>query len=728
MKSKMSGRVLILILCVTLFANVSESKIYLIGDSTVYTYNSSYYPMAGWGQMLQYFLNKDSITVVNKAIGGRSSKSFYNDHWSYVRDVLQPGDYVFVQFGINDANSSDPARYAPPWTTFQDYLKLFVEETQAKGATCALVATLRRNSWNATNPPTMYDAYHDYPVSTRALAQELNVPLIDLDQACKSLMEPLGPLYTGPFMYMNLDEGVYSNYPGGLADNVHFQEMGAIEMARLVVEEMATLGDFPEMAKLIPYINPVYEIAVSSNMPDAGLVTRTASYPEGLTITLKTNPNLGYEFVEWQDTEGNRKSVNNLFRFRINTSPAAYHAILEKAHSEITIQEEEIGFCGVDGSVDSTYSGFTGSGYANTDDAAGVGVDWQIEVGVGGKHTFEWRYANGSSDCSAKLCINGLTVPSLEINFPATGDWTNWSTVTLDFNLAAGMEEIRLEAIGDAGLPNIDYMKVSGSIVKPGVCGSQGIISGGIYQIVNKASGKVLEVANASTSNAANVQQGTNSGGEHQQWEAIENTSGYYNLKAQHSSQFMDVNAKSTASGANIIQYPSNGGTNQDWSIEDMGENWFKITARHSGLCLEVENGSTADGANVQQATDVASDAQRWQFVLISSPNVGVEAEDTELPEEFSLEQNFPNPFNPLTEIRYNLKETGSVRLAVYNILGREIKTLVQMNQTAGAHNALWNGTDESGKLVSSGIYFYSLEVNNPNGSVKRTKKMLLTK
>ncbi len=94
------------------------------------------------------------------------------------------------------------------------------------------------------------------------------------------------------------------------------------------------------------------------------------------------------------------------------------------------------------------------------------------------------------------------------------------------------------------------------------------------------------------------------------------------------------------------------------------------------------------------------------------------------VPVGYSLEQNYPNPFNPETTIGYTLKEKGFCTLAVYNLNGQKVKVLVSEDRSAGAHTVIWDGMNESGKIVPSGVYLYELKVN---GHVK-TKKMELIK
>lgn len=98
--------------------------------------------------------------------------------------------------------------------------------------------------------------------------------------------------------------------------------------------------------------------------------------------------------------------------------------------------------------------------------------------------------------------------------------------------------------------------------------------------------------------------------------------------------------------------------------------------------------------------------------------------ENTGLNYSFSLEQNYPNPFNPSTIIKYSVAEPTIVKLRVFDILGKEVATLVNSNQNAGNYQLVWNATDNFGRKVASGIYFYSIEA----GKFNRTMKMLLLK
>jgi 5'-nucleotidase / UDP-sugar diphosphatase len=94
------------------------------------------------------------------------------------------------------------------------------------------------------------------------------------------------------------------------------------------------------------------------------------------------------------------------------------------------------------------------------------------------------------------------------------------------------------------------------------------------------------------------------------------------------------------------------------------------------------------------------------------------------IPDQFELAQNYPNPFNPQTEIAYTLPTDTDVKLTVYDLLGQKIKVLVDDHENAGAQSVIWDGTNDKGDKVSSGIYFYNLQA----GEKSDTKKMTLMK
>ena len=94
------------------------------------------------------------------------------------------------------------------------------------------------------------------------------------------------------------------------------------------------------------------------------------------------------------------------------------------------------------------------------------------------------------------------------------------------------------------------------------------------------------------------------------------------------------------------------------------------------------------------------------------------------LPSSYSLQQNYPNPFNPLTEIKYQLPIDEFVEITIYDLMGRNVKNLMNQKHVAGFHSIKWNATNNSGELVSAGMYFYTIKTNN----FSQTRKMMLLK
>jgi hypothetical protein len=95
-----------------------------------------------------------------------------------------------------------------------------------------------------------------------------------------------------------------------------------------------------------------------------------------------------------------------------------------------------------------------------------------------------------------------------------------------------------------------------------------------------------------------------------------------------------------------------------------------------------------------------------------------------QIPAEFKLSRNYPNPFNPTTNISFQLPENSKVTIAVYDILGNRVRTLVNENKAAGYYTVQWNGLNDNGMSLSSGTYFYQIQA----GQYISTKKMLLIK
>ena len=175
---------------------------------------------------LPFFLRK-GLTVANHAVNGRSSKSFVDEgRLDAILSVIRPGDLLLVQFAHNDEKAEDPTRYTEPWTTFQDYLRLYTEGARAKGARPVLATPVERRRFDVDG--NALPTHGEYPAAMRALAVAERVALLDIEALSLALWQALGAEATK----------TYFNWTETEQDNTHFNPPGAIAVARLVAREL----------------------------------------------------------------------------------------------------------------------------------------------------------------------------------------------------------------------------------------------------------------------------------------------------------------------------------------------------------------------------------------------------------------------------------------------------------------------------------------------------------
>lgn len=221
-----------------LFVGFIQKKItvYTVGDSTMCLYDTTNAKhQRGWAQMLPQFFNSD-VKIVDAARGGRSSKSFVKEGlWKKVLDGIEPGDYVFIQFGHND-EKKDTSVGTQPWGQYSSYLKLYVQETRAKGGIPILFTPIVRRYFDSTGNITLRgqhdmlpgDSLGNYPLAMHYVAKELNVPLIDLTAMTKQLVDAYG-IENSKELYISTDK-------------THPTLLGATKIAALAVEGIKHLG------------------------------------------------------------------------------------------------------------------------------------------------------------------------------------------------------------------------------------------------------------------------------------------------------------------------------------------------------------------------------------------------------------------------------------------------------------------------------------------------------
>ena len=203
----------------------SFTTIHLMGDSTMAEKDlTGGNPERGWGMMLPNFVD-DSFQVVNYAQNGRSTKSFIDRGlWDKVYDALQPGDYVFIQFGHNDAKADDPERYAPAFGAYQDNLRRFVRGAREKGATPVLLTPVARRWFK--DGKLDRNCHTDYPAAMKQVADEMGVTLLDITTASLDWLESLGDEASKAYFMIST----------GKDDNTHTIARGARKVTEIVCE------------------------------------------------------------------------------------------------------------------------------------------------------------------------------------------------------------------------------------------------------------------------------------------------------------------------------------------------------------------------------------------------------------------------------------------------------------------------------------------------------------
>ncbi|WP_339733761.1 rhamnogalacturonan acetylesterase [uncultured Gimesia sp.] len=228
----------VLLICLTFTQFKSSAaepqiRILLIGDSTAATYSrppKDRPDLTGWGQVFGEFFT-DDVTILNRAASGRSSKSFIKEgRWK--KAIAEKANYLFIQFGHNDCPGKGD-RETDPATTYQDYLRQYIDEARAANIKPVLVTPMTRRRFQNGMIWTILRPYADAMLK---VGREKNVPVIDLHQKSVTLFNQLG------------DAGS-ADFSPSKSDRTHFSRKGAQEIARLVAEEIST-----QVPDLKPYL------------------------------------------------------------------------------------------------------------------------------------------------------------------------------------------------------------------------------------------------------------------------------------------------------------------------------------------------------------------------------------------------------------------------------------------------------------------------------------------
>jgi lysophospholipase L1-like esterase len=218
-------------------AVAAPSRLFIASDSTAQDYAPDRYPQQGWGKMIRCAFD-DQVTIENRAIGGRSTRSFINEgRLDKIAGDIRGGDTLLIQFGHNDQNQAKPERY----TSVADYralLRRYIDVARTAGAQPVLLTPVTQRKFVNGKVPASFPAYS---AAVRAVAAETRTPLIDLEQLSARWVEQAGPERSKSF-FLHYPYGVLPGFPAPVADDTHFSELGARGLANIVAGALAGLG------------------------------------------------------------------------------------------------------------------------------------------------------------------------------------------------------------------------------------------------------------------------------------------------------------------------------------------------------------------------------------------------------------------------------------------------------------------------------------------------------
>lgn len=216
-----------------------KPTLFLIGDSTMANKeNPDKNPEHGWGQMLPPLMTA-GIEIQNHAMNGRSSKSFRTEgRWDKVMKQLKKGDFVIIQFGHNDQKINDSLRFTNPYTQYRANLERYVNEARSKGANPILMTSIVRRNFNENG--SLVDTHKEYPLVVRMVANDLKVPLVDLQLLTEQMEISYGPEKSKK-LHLHYKKGEVDYYPEGKDDDTHLSKLGAESISKMAVSSLKNM-------------------------------------------------------------------------------------------------------------------------------------------------------------------------------------------------------------------------------------------------------------------------------------------------------------------------------------------------------------------------------------------------------------------------------------------------------------------------------------------------------
>ncbi len=495
----------------------AKVTIFMLGDSTMQDWAEGYYPKQGQGQDFHYWFDVNKAAVENWGKGGMSlggggldkkgntAVGYYDMFWKHgctsgsncIADRVQAGDYVVIQFGINDVSYSNE-------DFFRSNMAQLVKEVRAKGAYPIIMSPIRRLYYDS--PTQIHNSYRGYPALNQRLADSLNVPFIDMSEMVANFMISVGYTYSAQFIFNHATKDEYSNLGSDQADDVHLQMNGANAFGRIITEQMRAHSD-PIVKKLGDYMAPMYQVSVKVSPEGSDSATSLAAYyPQGMTVMLKTVPKSGKKFLGWYDGNGNKVGASNrtnvkspyIYTFTMGSAATQYTAVYEggtaqkyegdgkaltsfptttpKSLDDVTFEP----FTPMDGSGESSvevdknikkffdaftpdtagigwsqndWTGFSGEGFYNFDNSNVSFASYKMKFPGAGYVTLAVRYANGGT---TDRMFNAYLDHDYYLSAPPTGAWDKWDTAYVVMDAPQGEAELKFMSVTNDGAPNID--------------------------------------------------------------------------------------------------------------------------------------------------------------------------------------------------------------------------------------------------------------------------------
>lgn len=226
-------------------------NVYLAGDSTVTDQDLE--PWASWGQFITNYFDQN-VVVSNYAVSGATLRSFKSSlRLKKVLSIIKPGDYLIVEFAHND--EKEKGEGIGPWDSYSASLREFVQAARDKGTNPILITPVQRRAFNIDG--TLKPTHGDYPDAMRKVAQEMNVPLVDITKLTTTLYESWGDEPSRK-AFVQYPANTFPGQKEKLEDNTHFNSFGANEIALCVIKGLRDLNNplAKYFIKDLPQYNP----------------------------------------------------------------------------------------------------------------------------------------------------------------------------------------------------------------------------------------------------------------------------------------------------------------------------------------------------------------------------------------------------------------------------------------------------------------------------------------